>query len=37
MAPIHHHFEKSGMRETTVVLAFWLVTMICCLGALITL
>jgi phospho-N-acetylmuramoyl-pentapeptide-transferase len=37
MAPIHHHFEKSGMRETTVVLAFWLVTMVCCLGALITL
>jgi phospho-N-acetylmuramoyl-pentapeptide-transferase len=37
MAPIHHHFEKSGMRETTVVLAFWLVTLVCCLGALLTL
>jgi len=37
MAPIHHHFEKSGLRETTVVLSFWLVTMICCLGALATL
>jgi phospho-N-acetylmuramoyl-pentapeptide-transferase len=37
MAPIHHHFEKSGMRETKVVLLFWLVTLICCLGALITL
>ncbi len=37
MAPIHHHFEKSGMRETTVVLVFWLITMICCLGALVTL
>jgi phospho-N-acetylmuramoyl-pentapeptide-transferase len=37
MAPIHHHFEKSGMRETTVVLAFWLVTLICCLGVLFTL
>jgi phospho-N-acetylmuramoyl-pentapeptide-transferase len=37
MAPIHHHFEKSGMKETKVVLLFWLVTMICCLGALITL
>jgi phospho-N-acetylmuramoyl-pentapeptide-transferase len=37
MAPIHHHFEKSGMRETTVVLYFWLVTLICCLGALVTL
>lgn len=37
MAPIHHHFEKSGMRETTVVLAFWLVTLICAMGALVTL
>lgn len=37
MAPIHHHFEKSGMRETTVVLAFWLITLICCLGVLYTL
>lgn len=37
MAPIHHHFEKSGMKETTVVLSFWLVTLICCLGALVTL
>lgn len=37
MAPIHHHFEKSGMGETTVVLAFWLVTLICCLGVLVTL
>jgi phospho-N-acetylmuramoyl-pentapeptide-transferase len=36
MAPIHHHFEKSGMKETTVVLAFWLVTLICCLGVLFT-
>lgn len=36
MAPIHHHFEKTGMRETTVVMAFWLVTLICCLGALFT-
>jgi len=37
MAPIHHHFEKLGMKETKVVLAFWLVTLVCCLAALISL
>ena len=26
MAPLHHHFELSGMKETHVVLMFWLVT-----------
>lgn len=25
MAPIHHHFEQLGWKETTVVLRFWLV------------
>ena len=24
MAPIHHHFELSGWKETKVVLVFWL-------------
>ena len=24
MAPIHHHFEQLGWKETTVVLRFWL-------------
>ena len=30
MAPFHHHLELSGYKETTVVLAFWIVTVICC-------
>ena len=25
MAPIHHHFEQLGWRETTVVMRFWIV------------
>ncbi len=33
MAPIHHHFEKCGWKETKVVLVFYLVTAICCLLA----
>lgn len=31
MAPIHHHLELSGYKETTIVPAFWLVTLILCL------
>lgn len=30
MAPIHHHFELSGWKETRVVKAFWMVTVIFC-------
>lgn len=26
MAPLHHHFELCGMKETQVVLMFWVVT-----------
>jgi len=29
MAPIHHHFELGGMKETRVVLMFWLITLLC--------
>jgi phospho-N-acetylmuramoyl-pentapeptide-transferase len=25
MAPIHHHFEKLGWAESTVVIRFWIV------------
>jgi phospho-N-acetylmuramoyl-pentapeptide-transferase len=25
MAPIHHHFEKLGWSETTVVIRFWII------------
>ncbi|WP_326908196.1 phospho-N-acetylmuramoyl-pentapeptide-transferase [Sedimentibacter sp. MB31-C6] len=28
MAPIHHHFEMSGWKETKVVGAFWIITVI---------
>lgn len=35
MAPLHHHFEKSGMAETRVVLLFWAVTMVFSAGMLI--
>ncbi|MDR2749351.1 MAG: phospho-N-acetylmuramoyl-pentapeptide-transferase [Clostridiales bacterium] len=31
MAPIHHHFEKCGMKETQVVAMFYIVTAILCL------
>lgn len=33
MAPFHHHLELSGYKETTVVLIFWIVTIICCVIA----
>lgn len=29
MSPLHHHFELSGWRETTVVTRFYLVTALC--------
>ncbi len=37
MAPLHHHFEKSGWRETQVVVRFWIITMLLCLIGLSTL
>lgn len=30
MAPLHHHFELCGWKETKVVFVFWLVTLILC-------
>ncbi|MEG0291505.1 MAG: phospho-N-acetylmuramoyl-pentapeptide-transferase [Anaerovoracaceae bacterium] len=33
MAPLHHHFEESGMKETAVVTMFWGITLVCCLIA----
>jgi phospho-N-acetylmuramoyl-pentapeptide-transferase len=29
MAPIHHHFELGGWKETKVVAVFWLVAILC--------
>jgi phospho-N-acetylmuramoyl-pentapeptide-transferase len=37
MAPLHHHFEKSGWKETQVVVRFWIITMLLCLLGLSTL
>lgn len=30
MAPIHHHFELLGWKETRIVKVFWLVTLVLC-------
>jgi phospho-N-acetylmuramoyl-pentapeptide-transferase len=27
MAPLHHHFEVSGWKETQVVVRFWIISM----------
>jgi phospho-N-acetylmuramoyl-pentapeptide-transferase len=37
MAPLHHHFEKKGWKETQVVVRFWIITMLLCLIGLSTL
>ena len=37
MAPIHHHFEKLGWAESTVVIRFWIVSIILALVGLSTL
>lgn len=34
MAPLHHHFELSGMKEKNVVALFWIISLICCSAAL---
>jgi len=37
MAPLHHHFELSGWKETQVVVRFWIVSMMLVLIGLSTL
>jgi phospho-N-acetylmuramoyl-pentapeptide-transferase len=37
MAPLHHHFEKLGWAETTVVTRFYILGVICALLAFATL
>jgi phospho-N-acetylmuramoyl-pentapeptide-transferase len=37
MAPIHHHFEKLGWSESTVVIRFWIVSLMLALLGLATL
>ncbi|MFN3468469.1 MAG: phospho-N-acetylmuramoyl-pentapeptide-transferase [Novosphingobium sp.] len=37
MAPIHHHFEQLGWKESTVVIRFWIVSIVLALIGLATL
>ena len=37
MAPIHHHFEKKGWAEPTIVIRFWIIAIILALVGLATL
>ena len=37
MAPLHHHFEQKGWKETQVVVRFWIITMLLVLLGLSTL
>lgn len=37
MAPLHHHFEVGGWKETQVVVRFWIITMMLVLAGLSTL
>ena len=37
MAPIHHHFEKLGWREPTIVIRFWIISIVLAMIGLATL
>ena len=37
MAPVHHHFEKLGWQEPTIVIRFWIISTIFALAGLATL
>lgn len=37
MAPIHHHFEQLGWREPTIVIRFWIISVVLALMGLATL
>jgi phospho-N-acetylmuramoyl-pentapeptide-transferase len=32
MAPIHHHFEMKAWSETKIMVRFWVVTGVLCVG-----
>jgi phospho-N-acetylmuramoyl-pentapeptide-transferase len=36
-APLHHHFEERGWKETQVVVRFWIIGILCAFFALSTL
>ena len=37
MAPLHHHYEKKGWAESTIVIRFWIITIVLALISLATL
>ncbi|MCC7284055.1 MAG: phospho-N-acetylmuramoyl-pentapeptide-transferase [Acetobacteraceae bacterium] len=37
MAPLHHHFEKKGWAEPTIVIRFWIISVVLALAGLSTL
>jgi phospho-N-acetylmuramoyl-pentapeptide-transferase len=37
MAPLHHHYEKKGWQESTVVIRFWIIAILLALAGLATL
>ena len=37
MAPLHHHFERKGWAESTIVIRFWIITIVLALIGLATL
>jgi phospho-N-acetylmuramoyl-pentapeptide-transferase len=37
MAPIHHHFERLGWAEPTIVIRFWIISVMLALAGLATL
>ena len=36
MAPLHHHFEQKGWSESTIVIRFWIISIILAIMSLIT-
>ena len=36
MAPLHHHFEQKGWSKSTVVIRFWIISILLAIISLIT-
>ncbi|MEC7437302.1 MAG: phospho-N-acetylmuramoyl-pentapeptide-transferase, partial [Pseudomonadota bacterium] len=34
MAPLHHHFERKGWAESTIVIRFWIIAVVLALAGL---
>ena len=37
MSPLHHHYQKRGLHESKIVTRFWIVCVLLCLLAFVTL